>query len=139
MASNFEDISESEFAVLQVLWDRPASSIRQIAEVIYRGRATSYYPTVKKQIERLEQKGFVTRDRSLMVHLFSAAVGREELVARRLDALVEKVCGGSLAPVVTHLLSASRLTEAQRDALRALADRTQTQASKSKGKQKSKE
>ena len=117
-----QDISDAELAVLQLLWDRPALSTRQIAEALHAGQADARYPTVQKQLERLEAKGFVSRDRSLMVHLFSAAVGREELVGRRLDAVVDTLCGGSVAPAVTHLLRATRLSDAERDALRALID-----------------
>ena len=116
------DVAASELAVLQVLWDKPSRSIRQIAETLYPKHAAARYPTVQKQLERLEGKGFVRRDRSLMVHLFSAAVSREELVGRRLDAVVDTLCGGSLAPVITHLLRAARLSEAERNELRELID-----------------
>ena len=115
-----QDISASEVAVLQLLWERPALSIRQVAETLHGDRAAARYPTVQKQLERLEAKGFVRRDRSLMVHLFSAAVGREELVGRKLDAVVDTLCGGSLSPVLTHLLRAARLSDAEREQLRAL-------------------
>ena len=117
-----QDISASELAVLRLLWERPALSIRQVAETLHGDRAAARYPTVQKQLERLEAKGFVRRDRTLMVHLFSAAVGREELVGRKLDAVVDTLCGGSLSPVLTHLLRAAKLSDAQRDELRALIE-----------------
>ena len=69
---------------------------------------------MQKQLERLEGKGFVRRDRSLFVHLFSAAVDRDALVGRRVDAVVDKLCGGSLAPVISHLLRAPKLTHEER-------------------------
>lgn len=122
MSDRPQDISDAELAVLQLLWDRPTLSTRHIAETLHRRQADARYPTVQKQLERLEAKGFVRRDRSLMVHLFSAAVGREELVGRRLDAVVDTLCGGSLAPVITHLLRAPRLSDAERDKLRALVE-----------------
>lgn len=123
MPREAQDVTEAELALLQVLWDRGAAlSIRQVAEIVYPGRSTPFYPTVQKQLERLESKGFVARDRSLPVHLFAAAVSREELIGRRLDALTEKLCGGSLAPIVSHLLRASKLDDDQREHLRALID-----------------
>ena len=134
-----QDITEGELAVLQVLWDRPAASIRQITEALYPRNTASHYGTVQKQLERLEGKGFVRRDRSLFVHLFSAAVGREELVGRRLDAVMDKLCGGSLEPILTHLLRAPRLTEEQRRRLRELIDRedeTPGQKGKARGTRK---
>ena len=123
MPEDPQDISSSELAVLRLLWERPARSIRQIAETLHGGRAAARYPTVQKQLERLGAKGFVRRDRTLMVHLFSAAVDREELVGRKLDAVVDTLCGGSLSPVLTHLMRAPRLSDAERERLRALVER----------------
>ena len=118
-----QDITEGELAVLQVLWDRPAASIRQITEALYPRNTASHYGTVQKQLERLQGKGFVRRDRSLFVHLFSAAVDRDALVGRRLDAVMDKLCGGSLEPILTHLLRAPKLTDEQRRRLRELIGR----------------
>ena len=123
MPREAQDITEGELAVLQVLWDRPAASIRQITERLYPRHTASHYGTVQKQLERLEGKGFVRRDRSLFVHLFSAAVDRDALVGRRLDAVMDKLCGGSLEPILTHLLRAPRLTDEQRRRLREIIDR----------------
>lgn len=131
MARDKQDITEAEMAVMQVLWRRAeappggiaGASTRQIADEIYGGRAgAAQYATVQKQLERLEGKGFVRRDRTLFVHLFSAAVARDELVGRRLQEMVDNLCEGSLAPVLSHLFKAKPLTEAQRRALRALID-----------------
>jgi BlaI family penicillinase repressor len=126
MPREAQDITEGELAVMRVLWERPAgspaASIRQIAERLYPRKTAAHYGTVQKQLERLEAKGFVKRDRSLFVHLFSAAVDREALVGRRMDAVVDKLCGGSLAPVISHLLRAPRLTDEERRQLRAMID-----------------
>src|SRR5205809_7523916 len=109
MPREAQDITEGELAVLQVLWQRPARSIRQRTETLYPRNTAAHYGTVQKQLERLEGKGFVRRDRSLFVHLFSPAVDRDALVGRRVDAVVDKLCGGSLAPVISHLLRAPKL------------------------------
>jgi BlaI family transcriptional regulator, penicillinase repressor len=119
-----QDITEAELGVMQVLWDRGPSAIRQITDVIYRrGEAdAARYATVQKQLERLEAKGFVRRDRSLFVHVFSAAVQREELIGRRLREMADKLCGGSLAPILSHLARTELLTRAERRALRELIE-----------------
>ena len=138
MARNRQDITDAEMAIMQVLWRRAeapptetgitgAASTRQIADEIYGERAgVTQYATVQKQLERLEAKGFVRRDRSLFVHLFSAGVGRDELIGRRLREMADKLCEGSLAPVLSHLVKARALTEQERRALRALIDDDQT-------------
>ena len=123
MPREAQDITEGELAVLQELWRKPGMSIRQLNERLYpRRRAGAHYGTVQKQLERLEAKGFVHRDRSLFVHLFTAAVDRDALVARRVDAMVDKLCGGSLTPIITHLLRSTKLSADERLQLRAMVE-----------------
>jgi len=80
------------------------------------------YATVQKQLERLEAKGFVRRDRTLFVHVFSAAIGADELIGRHMREMADKLCEGSLAPVLSHLARTQALTDEERRALRALID-----------------
>ena len=121
MPREAQDITEGELAVLQELWRDPGMSIRQLTGRLYpRHRTTAHYGTVQKQLERLEAKGFVQRDRSLFVHRFTATVDRDGLVARRVDAMIDRLCDGSLTPIVSHLLRNPKLSEHQRLQLRAM-------------------
>jgi len=65
----------------------------------------------------------VRRDRSETVHAFSATVGREELIGRRLRNVAEQLCGGSLAPLITHLVTAEKMSAEERRELRELIER----------------
>lgn len=122
MARTPQDITDAELAVLQILWDQGAAPIRRIVEALYPEGRTSQYATVQKLLERLEEKGCVRRDRSAAVHVFAAAVARDELVGRRLQAVAEKLCGGSWTPLLTHLVQHQKLSPHDRKALRKLID-----------------
>jgi predicted transcriptional regulator len=121
--SEQKDVSEGELAAMRLLWEHGPASIRQLTDRLYPGGGQIQYATVQKQLERLEAKGFVHRDRSLFVHVFSAAVSREELIGRRVRSVVDKLCGGSLVPLLTHLAQADELSDAERKALRDLLER----------------
>jgi BlaI family transcriptional regulator, penicillinase repressor len=122
MARPVQDVTEAELAVLQVLWDRDAATIRQITDVLYPGGGASRYATVQKLLERLEAKGGVERDRGDGVNLFRAAIDRSTLIGRRLRAVAETLCDGSLTPLLTHLVRSEPLSVRERQALRALID-----------------
>jgi predicted transcriptional regulator len=122
MARTPQDVTEYELAVLQVLWDAGPATIRQLTDTVYPGGGTVQYATVQKLLERLERKKFVGRSRSGPAHVFSALIGREELLGRRLQDVAEKLCGGSLTPLLTHLVRARRLSERERRELRHLID-----------------
>jgi predicted transcriptional regulator len=122
MSRTPKDITDAELAVLQVLWDGSGCSIRQIADVLYPEGRAAHYATVQKLLERLEEKGCVRRDRSGAIHLFAASLDRDELIGRRLQAVAEKLCGGSWTPLLTHLVQHRKLSAQDRQALRDLIE-----------------
>jgi len=122
MARTPQDVTDAELAVLQVLWDGGPATIRRLTDVLYPAGGAAQYATVQKLLDRLEGKGFVRRDRTPPAHAFAAAVGREDLIGRRLQAVAEQLCGGSLTPLLTHLVKARRLSARERQDLRDLID-----------------
>ncbi len=122
MARTPQDITDAELAVLQLLWEQGPAAIRRLTDALYPKGGAAQYATVQKLLERLEAKGFVRRDRSAAVHVFAAAVDREEVIGRRLRDMAAQLCGGSLTPLLTHLVRTSRLTAEEREELRALIE-----------------
>jgi len=123
MARRPQDVTDAELDVLRVLWDDGPATIRALAVRLYPGGGTSEYATVQKLLERLEDKGHVTHRPEGRQNVFSARVQREDLVARRLRDTAEKLCDGSLTPLLTHLVSAGRLSQEELLELRRLVDR----------------
>lgn len=123
MARNPQDVTPAELEILQDLWQAGPSTIRQIADRLHPPQAsTSRYATVQKLLDRLAEKGYVRRQQSLGVNVFSAEVGREELIGRRLRQVAEQLCDGSVTPLLTHLVRSQRLSAQERRELRALIE-----------------
>ena len=115
-------IADAELAVLDLLWSDGSRTIRQITDAIYPAGSTSDYATVQKLLERLEVKKCVSRDRRSVPHVFTAIVEREEIIGERLEEVAEKLCDGSLTPLLLHLTANIRLRKGERDMLRKLID-----------------
>jgi predicted transcriptional regulator len=116
------DVTDAELAVLQTLWEHGAATIRQLADILYPGGTAAQYGTVQKLLERLEKKGCVRRDRAPWPHVFQAAVDRETLIGWRLRDTAERLCGGSMTPLLLHLLKAEQLSNEERVELRSFLD-----------------
>lgn len=127
MARTPRDVTEAELAVLQVLWDRGPATIRQLTDALYPGGGAAQYGTVQKLLDRLDAKGYVRRDRGGAAHTFAAAVGRDDLIGRRLRDVAEKLCGGSLTPLLTHLVRTRSLSAKERQTLRSLIEELEDQ------------
>jgi BlaI family penicillinase repressor len=116
------DVSDAELAVLQTLWLRGEATIRQLTDRLYPGGGPAHYATVQKLLDRLEDKDCVRRDRTAMAHTFRARVSRDALIGRQLRDVATKLCGGSMAPLLTHLLQAESLSTRERRELRRVVE-----------------
>lgn len=122
MARRLADVTETELAVLEVLWDRGAATVRQIAEALYPKCTSSEHATVQKLLDRLRGKQCVERDASVWPHQFAASIDRGQLISRRLASVADTLCGGTLQPLLTHLVRTTKLSAKERRSLRALLD-----------------
>ena len=130
MARTPRDVTDAELAVLQALWEAGAATIRRLTDALYPGGGAAQYATVQKLLDRLQEKQYVRRDRTAAAHTFTAAVCRDELIGRRLQEMAEKLCGGSLTPLLTHLVRGRRLSARERQELRDLIDELDTKKGK---------
>ena len=117
-----ERLTNAEMAVMELLWNSEQLTARQIREQLYGDSDKAQHGTVQRLLQNLAEKGFVHRDRSLGVNLFSAIVGREAYGGLQLESLAEKLTGGSIAPLLTHLLDEKKLDKAEIKRLRKLLE-----------------
>jgi BlaI family penicillinase repressor len=120
-----ERLTNAEMAIMELLWESERLTARQIRERLYDDSKTSQHGTVQRLLQSLEEKEFVDRDRSLGVHLFSPIVSREAYGGLQLESLAEKLTGGSIAPLLTHLLDAKKLDKSEIKRLRKLLEEAQ--------------
>lgn len=121
-ASSPPALANAELAVMDLLWRQDRLTARHIREQLYPDATKAQHGTVQRLLQRLEDKGYVERDRSLPVHLFSASVSREAYAGGQLETLAKKLTGGSLAPLITHLMEESKISRADIERLRRILD-----------------
>ena len=95
MARQQYDMGSAEFDVLCVLWDEGSSTVRQVMSHLHgRGRRVAY-TTVLTFLTRLEQKGYVTSDKSGLAYVYRPALSRERLRKSRIRTLVDELYDGA--------------------------------------------
>jgi predicted transcriptional regulator len=122
MGRTLPHIPDAELAVLQLLWERGPLTVRRVADVLYPGGGPSEYATAHRLLERLEEKDFVTRHKQGGVYVFRAALDREAVLGQQLETLVERMCGGSLQPLLSTLVKSKRLSADELRELLALVE-----------------
>lgn len=116
-------LTKLELQIMETLWTRGESSIREIQEAFSESKRPAY-TTVQTIVYRLEGKGVLKRVRKVgNFHMFAAAVSRDVAQKRLIDDLLS-LFGGRTQPVMARLIESGKLTmddikEAEK-ALRAL-------------------
>src|SRR5579884_3548108 len=102
-------LSKLEMRIMEALWSRGASAIREIQEAFpERGRPA--YTTIQTTVYRLETKKAVRRVKKISnAHIFEAVVSREAAQRRLIDDLLS-LFGGRTQPVMSHLIESGKLT-----------------------------
>jgi predicted transcriptional regulator len=102
-------LSKLELQIMEALWTRGTSSVREIQEHFpEKGRPA--YTTVQTMVYRLETKGAIRRVKKIgNAHIFEAVVSRSSAQRRLIDELLA-FFGGSSQPVVAHLIESGNLT-----------------------------
>ena len=122
MPRNVADVTETELAILDVLWTREQSAVRDIVDTLYDGHTPTLHMTVKSLLERLEAKGYVKCDRSGFAHHFSAKISREAYVGQQLKQLAESHFDGAVAPMLLTLVDRAKLSRKDREAIRKIIE-----------------
>jgi len=115
-------VPDAELSVLKALWQGGPATIRQITETLYPGGEVSHYATVQKLLERLQGRDCVERRPQGRAHIYSATIERDDLIRERLLDAADKLCEGSLSPLLTQLVDARNLSPQEIRTLRALVD-----------------
>ena|ERR1700751_1197539 len=102
-------LTKLEFQIMEALWGRGASSIREIQESFPEKRRPAY-TTIQTTVYRLEEKGALRRVGKVgNFHVFEATVSRDAAQRTLVDDLLA-VFGGRTQPVMAHLIESGKLT-----------------------------
>jgi BlaI family penicillinase repressor len=102
-------LSKLEFAIMDALWSRGESSIRELQEA-FPAKKRPAYTTIQTTVYRLEAKQVVRRVKKVgNFHIFAATVSRTAAQRRLIDDLLA-LFGGRTQPVMAHLIESGKLT-----------------------------
>jgi predicted transcriptional regulator len=118
----FKEPSRLEMQVLSVLWERGASTVRDVMEVMPDGK-TRAYTTILSVMQALEKKGLVSHVAEGNVHIYQARVSRQKVTGPLLRGLVRQVFGGSAATALQHLLAENGVSRQELDEIKEIIAR----------------
>ena len=121
MSKRPPSITEAEWLILEVLWDRsPAPAEHVVARL---SKRTDWHPrTVKTLLHRLVRKDAVSFTRDGKRYLYSARLGREQCVREATRCFLGRIFGGKAGAAILHMVEEERLSPDEIASLRRLLD-----------------
>src|SRR3954452_15706939 len=101
--------TDTELAILRVLWERGASTVRQVHETMSADRPAAY-TTALKMLQIMTEKGLVRRDDTDRTHVYQARLTEEQTQRQLVRDLVDRAFGGSASKLVLQALASKRAT-----------------------------
>jgi predicted transcriptional regulator len=111
----------AELEILQALWARGPSTVRQVQETLERDPPIRY-TTVLKLLQIMTEKGLVTRDERERTHVYRAAVNERATKKRMVLDLLDRAFEGSALSLVQQALSARPARPEELQELRKLLE-----------------
>ena len=113
--------TDAELAILNVLWQRGPSTVREVHQALSSSQASGY-TTVLKLLQIMTEKGLVVRDESERAHVYAAKLSERRTQRQLLGDLMDRAFGGSSAKLVLNALSDHPATAQELRNIRALLD-----------------
>jgi len=121
MPDDLPTITSAEAEVMEVLWRSSPLSAEDIAAALA-DRQDWQLATVKTLLNRLLKKDALVAERDGRRFLYAPRFPRADWAHGESLSLLDRLCGGSLAPLVSHFSSQRKLKAADIKALKQLID-----------------
>ena len=116
--------TDAELAILRVLWDRGASTVREVFQALD-GQTDVGYTTVLKTMQIMTEKRLLERDETQRAHVYQPVLAEEITQQQLVGDLLDRAFHGSSARLVLQALSSHQATPAEIAEIRRLLDQMQ--------------
>ncbi len=111
--------TEVELDILNVLWDRGPSTVREVHDALQGQRSTGYSTTLK-MMQVMHQKEMLKRDDSARPQKYRPARSREKTQQGLIDHLVNRAFGGAAGRMLVRALSSKQISDDELNEIKAL-------------------
>ncbi len=111
----------SELQILQVLWERGPSTVREVHDALQEEKALGY-TTVLKLMQIMTAKGLVRRNEQQRAHVYEAQQPAEKTKRQFASDMLQRVFDGSAKELMLHALAGRSSSKNEIEELRRLLD-----------------
>ena len=113
------ELFESEWAILQVVWEQEPCAAPTVQEVLREGKGWAY-TTVKTIMDRMVRKGLLQTERVRNLYLYRAAITRQQAQQSEIRRTIKRAFDGALTPMMQFLIENESLSDEEYEELERL-------------------
>ena len=128
--------TESEMEILQVLWEKGPSTVREVHDVLTETKDSGYTTTLKL-MQIMNDKGMLSRNDEAKTHIYSALIKKESVQKQVVGNMIKGLFKGSSAKLVMHALGNHRASSEEISEIKKYLDEMElTEMAKKKKNEK---
>ncbi len=112
-------LASLQLLIMQVLWDRGEATIGDVQQALQDERPLAY-TTVATMLTKMERKGQVTHRTVGRVHHYRPKIQQETVTRSMVSDLTDRLFGGDVTQMVSHLLDGAEMGPEEIARLKAL-------------------
>lgn len=113
--------TDSELEILGILWEKGASTVREVHEILEKTKEAGYTTTLKL-MQIMHDKGLLDRDTSSKTHVYTAAISQESTQQQLLNKMIDTVFNGSASQLVMQALGNHQSSKEELDRIKQYLD-----------------
>ena len=114
-------LTRQELALMKVVWRAGHATVREVYEALREERRVAY-TTVMTMLNILESKGYLRKEPEGRAYRYHPTQPERRVMTALVRDFVDRVFDGAATPLLAHLVTDTRLSKPERDALKRLID-----------------
>ena len=120
--------SDLEMQILSVLWDRGASTAREVLKAMPDGKQRAY-TSILSVMQVMEKKGLLKHTNRGVAHVYSPTVPRKKIIRPFMHKVVTEVFGGKPSAMMQALLTETPVSDEEMARIHQLLEQTRARQS----------
>ena len=118
-------ISDTEWEIMNIVWEKAPITAAEIIEVLQASDVSWHPRTAKTLLSRLVRKGALGFKKEGRGYLYRTLVQRGACLEAESESFLERLFGGSLKPMVAHLVEQKKLSPKEIAELREILEQSE--------------
>ncbi len=111
--------TDSELEILNILWEKGPSTVRDVHEVLERSKEAGYTTTLKL-MQIMHDKKLLVRDETARSHVYTANISQQKTQGQLVKKFIDNVFNGSASQLVMQALGNHKANKKELDEIRNL-------------------